>query len=150
MKSFGVMYLKYFMSSDGVGRKFLGTVQSVWWCNNQHFYARIKYDDGDAEGITVEELEELLIKINSGNKICRDSECDGSALRVVKEKAAAEEFFLHPNHVKIMEAVPVSLSVETVHCYEVPPLLFETSNAAESSINIFKYLPVCMVQMFLF
>ena len=53
----GSCILKYFVSADGVGREFLGTVQCVWWCNNQRFYARIKYDDGDEEDITVEEVE---------------------------------------------------------------------------------------------
>ena len=60
-KIVGTCFYKWFIAEDGAGRKFLGTVREVW-CESEKevFFARVEYEDGDAEDITLAELAKLV------------------------------------------------------------------------------------------
>ena len=57
----GTCFYKWFIAGDGAGRKFLGTVRGVWWESEKEvFFARVEYEHGDAEDITLAELAKLV------------------------------------------------------------------------------------------
>ena len=55
----GQKVTKWFQNLKGFGEKFSGEVNEVWR-NEERYFARVVYEDGDAEDMSFEELERLI------------------------------------------------------------------------------------------
>ena len=60
-KYVGKCFYKWFLSMNGVGAEFVGTVTEIWWGTDQKtFFARVVYEDGDREDMSLSELISLV------------------------------------------------------------------------------------------
>ena len=58
---------------NGVGAEFVGTVTEVWWGTDQKtFFARVVYEDGDREDMS---LSELISLVENDSSESNDSIC---------------------------------------------------------------------------
>ena len=72
-KYVGKCFYKWFLSMNGVGAEFVGTVTEVWWGTDQKtFFARVVYEDGDREDMS---LSELISLVENDSSESNDSIC---------------------------------------------------------------------------
>ena len=72
-KYVGKCFDKWFLSMNGVGAEFVGPVTEVWWGTDQKtFFARVVYEDGDREDMS---LSELISLVENDSSESNDSIC---------------------------------------------------------------------------
>ena len=68
-KYVGKCFYKWFLLMNGVGAEFVGTVTEVWWGTDQKtFFARVVYEDGDREDMSLSEQISLVYVENDSSK----------------------------------------------------------------------------------
>ena len=125
-KFVGIYVDKWFLNEQSVGQQYSGKVVEVWWNDDARiFLARIEYEDGDAEDVSICELERL-----HRNTTLTQSVPSSKPLVLRCEKTAVLGLALELSRVKVMEVCRQQEPSDSINIgfEESEKILFEVVN----------------------